>query len=134
MIASRLTCPHLAKDKNMLFHEDDPFAKPLTRIKELSDINSGCCYLESHKALIKKPHEILLQIPMSWDRTELERTGRLSMELINTALGAFNRKTRSLPEVQRATRRSANGLPPQGVTTLHVTQKSAHNHSFYCSQ
>jgi hypothetical protein len=71
-IASLLTCPCLAQDENMLFHEDDPFAKPPARITELSDINSGRCYLESHKALIKEPYEILLMIPMSWDRTELE--------------------------------------------------------------
>ena len=32
-------------------------------------------------------------------------------------------------KVQRATR-STNRLPPPGVTTLHLTQKSAHNHSF----
>ena len=101
VIASLLTCPRLAKDENMLFHQDDPFAKPPARIKELSDINSGRCYLESHKALIKEPYEVLLMIPMSWDRTELERTGRLSMEPINITLGIFNRKTRSLPEANR---------------------------------
>jgi hypothetical protein len=100
-IASLLTYPRLAKDENMLFHKDDPFVKPPARIKELSDINSGRCNLESHKALIKEPYEILLMIPMSWDRTELERTGRLSMEPINTTLGIFNRKTRPLPEANR---------------------------------
>jgi hypothetical protein len=100
-IASLLTCPFLAKVDNMLFHQDNPFAKPPARIKELSDINIGRCYLESHKALIKEPYEVLLMIPMSWDRTELERTGRLSMEPINITLGIFNRKTRFHPEANR---------------------------------
>jgi hypothetical protein len=41
VIAPLLTCPHLAKDETMLFHEDDPFDKPPACIKELSDINSA---------------------------------------------------------------------------------------------
>jgi hypothetical protein len=38
---------------------------------------------------------------MSWEKRELERTGRLSMEPINIPFGKFNRKTRSLPEANR---------------------------------
>ena len=110
MIASLLSDANLMKDENLLFHNKDPFSPPPPSHK-LRDINTGRCYRETWKALIKDPtKEILLPVITQMDKITIDTYGRLTLEPLNISLGIQNLKTRSRPE----------GWRPLGTCTLEV--------------
>ena len=87
MIASLLSDANLMKNENLLFHNKDPFSPPPPSHK-LRDINTGRCYRETWKVLIKDPtKEILLPVITQMDKIAINTYGRLTLEPLNISLG-----------------------------------------------
>ena len=96
MLANLLSCPETMQDANLLFHNNDPFAPPPDRINELSDINSGQCYLKSFHEHVTEEYDVLLLTPLHSDKTTIDSDGRCSMHPFNFTIGILNRATRNL--------------------------------------
>jgi hypothetical protein len=77
VFASQLSCPILNQDESFLFHEQkDPFAEPPTS-ENVGDINTGRCYHDTYKALIKKKGlDMLLPSILAMDKTQPPRSCR----------------------------------------------------------
>jgi hypothetical protein len=84
VFASLLSCRSLNKDERFMFHEQgDPFAEPDARTSVIGDINSGRCYRETYKKLVKNPNsDMILPCVLAMDKTHIDLPGRLQMEPI----------------------------------------------------
>ena len=85
VFASLLSCRSLHKDKRFTFHEQsrDPFAVPDARTSVIGDINSGRCYRETYKKLVKNPQsDMILPCVLAMDKMHIDLPGRLKMEPI----------------------------------------------------
>jgi hypothetical protein len=102
VFASLLSCPILNQDESFLFHEqEDPFAEPPIS-DHVGDINTGRCYHETYKALVKKKGlDMLLPSVLAMDKTHLDLAGRLQMEPITISHGLLKHSIRSQPIAMR---------------------------------
>jgi hypothetical protein len=103
VFASLLSCRSLNKDECFMFHEQgDPFAVPDARTSVIGDINSGRCYRETYKKLVKNPQsDMILPCVLAMDKTHIDLPGRLQMEPITISHGLLKHEFRRLPIAMR---------------------------------
>jgi hypothetical protein len=145
VFASLLSCRSLNKDERFMFHEQgDPFAEPDARTSVIGDINSGRCYRETYKKLVKNPNsDMILPCVLAMDKTHIDLPGRLQMEPITISHGLLKHEFRRLPIAMRILgyidhgnsmrkarkvdldidyNEAPNDLPPGVVTVKNVLQ------------
>jgi hypothetical protein len=112
--ASLLLCPTLNQDKNYLFdNAKDPFVAPLGMSSHVGDINTGCCYRKTYKALVKEIGvNIILPCVMAMDKTHIDRVGRLQMEPITLSHGLLKHVVCRLPIAMRILGYINQSTPP----------------------
>jgi hypothetical protein len=68
----------------------------------VGDINTGQCYYETYKALVKKKGlDMLFPSVLAMDKTHLDLAGRLQIEPITISHGLFKHSVRSQPIAMR---------------------------------
>ena len=103
VFASLLSCPTINRDESFLFHDArDPFVAPDEDNPNIGDINTGHCYVETYKALVKrKDVDIILPSVLAMDKTHCDMAGRLQMEPITISHGLLKHDVRRLPIAMR---------------------------------
>ena len=103
VFASLLSCQSLNKDECFMFHEQGgPFAVPDSRTSVIGDINSGRCYRDTYKKLVKNPQsDMILPCVLAMDKTHIDLPGRLQMEPITISHGLLKHEFRRLPIAMR---------------------------------
>jgi hypothetical protein len=103
VFSSLLSCRSLNKDEHYMFHDQgDPFAAPDPRTSVIGDINSGRCYRETYKKLVKNPQsDMLLPRVLAMDKTHIDLPGRLQKEPITISHGLLKHEFRRLPIAMR---------------------------------
>jgi hypothetical protein len=106
VFADLLSCSHLNKDVNYIFHGDwnpdnDPYAVPNGIV--IGDLNTGRSYLKTHRSLCKNENDMLLACPFAIDRTYCDVGGcsRLPLEPITMQYGLVQFNIRKKPEAMR---------------------------------
>jgi Plavaka transposase len=102
VFASLLSCPFLNRDENFLFHEHkDPFVAP-SRSGDIGDINTGRCYRETYKALVKnRGVDMILPTIFAMDKTQVDTYGRMQMEPMTMSHGLLKHDVRSKHSAMR---------------------------------
>ena len=94
VIQRLLTDPRI-RTKDYLFWGNDPFAPPPRKLNYIADLNTGKSYIDTWKALIKKPgKQILLPTPIYIDGTATGQFADLPITPVKISLGIFNREAR----------------------------------------
>ena len=106
VFADLLSCPHLNKDANFIFHGDwnpdnDPYAVPNGSV--IGDLNTGQSYLKTHRSLCKNVNDMLFACPFAIDKTTCDVSGsaRLPLEPITMQYGLVQFDIRKKPEAMR---------------------------------
>ena len=109
-----LTDPRI-KDNDYLFFDDNPFAPPPNDFTEVADINSGRCYRETYKHLIKDPSkQVLLPIIFYMDGAVTGQFDTLPIHSLKMTLGIFNQVARDKAHTWRSA----------GYLTSHLKEKT----------
>lgn len=102
---SMLTDPHLMRDENLLFCQDDPFSAPVSKRGPnyvMQDIIDGSVYREAHKVHVKiAGRDLLVPIILYIDKTHVDVQGRLCLEPVTFTLGIFKKEVRNYPMAWR---------------------------------
>ena len=95
-LLSRLT---INQDESFLFHEKkDPFVARNENDPNIGDINTGRCYIETHKVLVKRLGvNIILPSVLATDKTHCDQAGHLQMEPNTISHGLLKHSVRRLP-------------------------------------
>ena len=92
-VLSLLTDPRW-KDEDWLYFDDDPFQKPPKNWPYVEDLNTGEAYQKTYEALIKKPNQILVAIPLYIDGAVTGQFDKLQVTALKMTLGILNRRAR----------------------------------------
>ena len=92
-IASLLTDPRV-RDKDYLFFNNDPLAKPPENVAHLNDLNTGEAYLKSHEKWITKPNQVALPVVFYVDGAVTGQFSSLPVTPLKIALGIHNHQAR----------------------------------------
>jgi hypothetical protein len=92
-VVSLLTDPRW-KDEDWLYFDDDPFQKPPNNCSYVEDLNTGEAYLKTYEALIKKPNQILVGLPLYIDGAVTGQYDKLQVTALKMTLGILNRHAR----------------------------------------
>jgi hypothetical protein len=122
VFALLLFCPTPNQDKNYLFNDaKDPFVAPLGTSSHIGDINTGCCYRETYKALDKEIGvDVSLLCVMAMDKTHIDMAGRLQMEPITLSHGLLKHVVRRLPIAMRILGYINHSTPPHLPTLFKI--------------
>ncbi|KAI2497588.1 hypothetical protein MHU86_16894 [Fragilaria crotonensis] len=105
MLFSRYNMHGLVPKEKKLYlpySKRDPFAVPDARTSVIGDINSGRCYRETYKKLVKNPQsDMILPCVLAMDKTHIDLPGRLQMEPITISHGLLKHEFRRLPIAMR---------------------------------
>ena len=80
---------------NLLFEDGDPFRFPKRRINTVVYVNSGSWYINAHKHVCQKDHDVLVPIIFFIDGVTIDMYSHLNLEPVTFTLGIFNRNTRN---------------------------------------
>ena len=100
MLMSLLTDPSV-KDEDYWLDLYNPFAGPPDNLPYIADLQTGRSYLETRKALITKPNQILLPIIWYLDGASTGHFMDLPISALKFTLGIFTRKARDRPGLWR---------------------------------
>jgi hypothetical protein len=92
-VVSLLTDPRW-KDKDWLYFDNDPFQKPPKNCPFVEDLNTSEAYLKTYEALIKKPNQILVPLPLYIDGAVTGQYDKLQVTALKMTLGILNRHAR----------------------------------------
>ena len=111
---SLLTDPR-AKDEDFLFHHDDPWAPPPSKITHIGDLNTGDACLKTHEKVITRRGQILVLVPMYIDGATTGQFSDPPVTPLKISLGIFTRVAREkawawrtigwIPQVRKANSR-----------------------------
>lgn len=94
-IQSLLTDARIS-DEDYLFFEDDPFAPPPADFTVVGDVNTGRCYRETWKSLVKNPKkDVPLGLVLYMDGAITGQNDHLPIEALKMTLAIFKNKTRN---------------------------------------
>ena len=112
-VESLLTDPRF-NDNDYNFFNDNPFAPPPNEWDTVSDVNTGLCYRETYRQVIKNPEkEVLLPIIMYMDAAVTGQFENLPITALKFSLGIFTTNTRNKEYAWRTLGYLTNFLPEE---------------------
>ena len=113
-IQALLTDPRI-RDEDYLFFDGNPLSPPPDELDYVGDINTGRCYRETYKKLIKDPTtQVLLPMIFYMDSAVTGNIDAMPIEALKFTLGIFNQQTRD----------KAYAYRPVGYVTRFLHEKT----------
>jgi hypothetical protein len=113
-LQSLLTDPRIA-DEDFLFFDDDPLAPPPEEFIFVGEVNSGLCYKETYKHLIKDPtKQVLVGIEWYMDGAVTGQYDHLPIEALKFTLSIFRANAKDKAYLWR----------PLGYVTKFTTEET----------